>query len=84
MANSNNATGNTGLTASLLPGYYQTPANKKFLQATMDQLFQPGTVTKTNGFIGRENAKAATGADNYVAAADITRQNYQLEPGMVV
>ena len=84
MANSNNATGNTGLTASLLPGYYQTPANKKFLQATMDQLFQPGTVTKTNGFIGRENAKAATGKDNYVAAADTTRQNYQLEPGLTI
>ena len=84
MAISNNATGNKGLTANLLPGYYQTPANKKFLQATLDQLFQPGTVTKTNGFIGRENAKAATGADNYVAAVDSNRQNYQLEPGLTI
>ena len=80
----NNATGNKGLTASLLPGYYQTPANKKFLQATLDQLFQPGTITKTNGFIGRENAKAATGTDNYVSAVDSNRQNYQLEPGLTI
>ena len=84
MAKANNPNGNSSLTANLLPKYYQTPANKKFLQATLDQLFQPGTVTKTNGFIGRENAKAATGADNYVASADITRQNYQLEPGIVI
>ena len=74
----------TSLTANLLPDFYQTAANKKFLQATLDQLYQPGTLTKVNGFIGRENAKAATGKDVYVTAADTTRQNYQLEPGIVV
>ena len=84
MANKKDSRGTTGLTANLLPKFYQTAANKKFLQSTLDQLFQPGTVTKTSGFIGRENAKAATGTDNYVAAADITRQNYQLEPGLII
>ena len=84
MANTNNPLGNTGLTANLLPDFYQTASNKKFLQATLDQLFQPGTLTKVNGFIGRENAKAATGNDIYVTAADTVRQNYQLEPGITV
>ena len=83
MANSNIPTG-AGLSVNFLPDFYQTSANKKFLQSTIDQLYQKGTVTKTSGFIGRENAKAATGEDVYVQAADQTRQNYQLEPGMVV
>ena len=83
MANKNNPTA-SGLSVNLLPDFYQTPANKKFLQATVDQLFQPGTVTKTSGFIGRENAKAANGSDVYVKAADTARQNYQLEPGLTV
>ena len=80
----NNPTGKPGLGVNFLPDFYQTPANKKFLQATIDQLYQPGTVSKVSGFIGRENAKAATGADVYVTAADTTRQNYQLEPGLVI
>lgn len=84
MAKQNNPTGNKGLSVNLLPKFYQTPANKKFLQATLDQLFQPGTVTKTNGFIGRQNAKAATGNDIYVKANSLDRQNYQLEPGLVI
>jgi len=73
-----------GLGVNFLPDFYQTPANKKFLQATIDQLYQPGTITKTSGFIGRENAKAANGSDIYVKASTRDRQNYQLEPGIVV
>jgi hypothetical protein len=76
--------GNNGLSVNLLPGFYQTPANKKFLQATLDQLYQPGTITKTNGYIGRRNSKATIGTDTFVAAPDNTRQNYQLEPGVVI
>jgi hypothetical protein len=84
MANKNIPTGNIGLGVNFIPDFYQTPANKKFLQATIDQLYQQGTITKTSGFIGRKNAKAATGADVYVNAANTIRQNYQLEPGITV
>ena len=80
----NNPTGNTGLTANLLPGFYQTPANKKFLQATLDQLYQPGSVNKISGYIGKENSKASTGKDIFISAADANRQHYQLEPGATV
>jgi hypothetical protein len=80
--NKNSLTG--GLSVNFLPDFYQTSANKKFLQATLDQLYQPGTVTKTSGFIGRQNAKASSGKDIYVTAVDQTRQNYQLEPSLVV
>ena len=77
--NSGNAT-----SSDFLPKFYQTDANKKFLQATVEQLTRPGTVNKINGFIGRENAKATTGNDIFITAPTTDRQNYQLEPGFIV
>ena len=71
-------------TADLLPRYYRTGSNKKFLQATLDQLNQPGTVKKINGYVGRQNAKAVTSKDIFLDAADKTRQDYQFEPAAVI
>lgn len=71
-------------TSTLLPRFYRTDGNKKFLQSTLDQLTQPGTVKKVNGYIGRQNAKAVTGSDIFIEASDQVRQNYQLEPAAVV
>lgn len=71
-------------TARLLPRFYRTEPNKKFIQATIDQLTQSGTVKKLNGFIGRQNAKAVTANDVFIEAATIDRQHYQLEPAAVV
>jgi len=79
-----NVNGKKGLSVNLLPNFYQTPANKKFLQSTIDQLFQPGTLTKVKGYIGRENAKASTGDDVYLKSVNQPRKNYQLEPGLVI
>ena len=73
-----------GLGVNFLPNFYKTDANKRFLQATIDQLVQPGTVKKVNGYIGRQYAKATTGTDIFVEAIDKTRQNYQLEPSFTV
>ena len=70
--------------ADLLPRFYRTLGNKKFLQATVDQLIQPGTVKKLNGFVGRQTAKAVVSSDTFLEAADQTRQNYQLEPAAVI
>ena len=70
--------------ANLLPRIFRTDSNKKFLQATLDQLTQPGAVKKVNGYIGRQTAKAITSDDIFVKAADTTRQNYQLEPAAVI
>ena len=71
-------------TAKLLPRYFRTEPNKKFIQATLDQLTQSGTVKKLNGYIGRQNAKAVTGNDVFIDAVTTDRQNYQLEPSAVV
>lgn len=70
--------------ASLLPQIYRTDSNKKFLQSTLDQLTQPGTVKKVNGFIGRQYSKATSGADIFLTASDSIRQSYQLEPAAII
>ena len=70
--------------ADLLPRFYRTDSNKKFLAATLDQLSQPGTVKKVTGYIGRQNAKAVKSTDIYISATDKDRQNYQLEPAAVI
>ena len=35
-----------------LPAFFRTKANKKFLQATLDQLIQPGVAENQNGLYG--------------------------------
>jgi hypothetical protein len=84
MADKINPSGNKGLGINFLPNFFKTDANKRFIQATVDQLMQPGTVKKVNGFVGREYAKATTGSDIFVEASDAKRQHYQLEPSFVI
>jgi len=74
---------NNRKTSDLLPRFYRTDANKKFLASTLDQLTQPGTVKKISGFIGRQNAKSVKSDDIFLAATDKLRQDYQLEPSLV-
>ena len=69
--------------ASHLPRYYRTPANKKFLASTVDQLIQPGVAEKLNGYVGRKTAKAFNSTDNYIADVSTNRENYQLEPATI-
>jgi len=68
---------------SLLPRYFRTEANKKFLQSTLDQLIQPGVAEKLNGYYGRQISKAYRADDNYVGDVSTERQNYQFEPAIV-
>lgn len=83
MANSVNSN-SSNISSSLLPSIYRTDTNKKFLHSTIEQLTQRGTISKINGYIGRKNSKATTGTDVFINAADITRQNYQLEPSVII
>lgn len=68
----------------LLPRYYRTESNKKFFNATLDQLITPGTVKKLNGYVGRQYAKSVDNDDIFLSAAETVRQNYQLEPAAVI
>ena len=40
----------------LLPKYFRTSKNNKFLDATLNQFFKP-TAPKLNGYYGRKTAK---------------------------
>ena len=73
------------ITASdFLPVFFRSKANKKFLQATLDQLIQPGVAEKINGYYGRKTAKAYKPTDNYVGDVSKNRQTYQFEPATVI
>ena len=75
---------NSRKVSRLLPRFYRSDTNKKFVGATLDQLVQPGTIKKVNGFIGRRDSKSATVKDIFVNASTVDRENYQLEPAVVI
>ena len=74
----------TRRTLDFLPGIFQTDTNRKFLSATLDQLISEPEFVRLNGYIGRKFAPTYKSQDSYVAEPSASRQNYQLEPGVVV
>jgi len=74
----------TRKTYNFLPAIFQTDTNKKFLAATMDQLTTDPNLETLYGYIGRKFAPTFTVGDSYVIEKNKTRQNYQLEPSVVV
>jgi hypothetical protein len=66
-----------------LPQIFQTPVNKQFLAATLDQMIQEPKFKKTQGFIGRTVGPGVNPNDSYVVEPSVTRQDYQLEAGIV-
>ena len=71
-------------TLPFLPSIFQTDSNKKFLNATLDQLVSNADLQKVNGYIGRKFAPTYKANDNYVTEPTPFRKNYQLEPSVVV
>ena len=67
-----------------LPKYFRTEKNRKFLQATLDQMLQPGVAEKINSFVGRKTAKGYSSSNNYLAEISKDRKDYQLEPASFV
>jgi hypothetical protein len=70
-------------TEELLPGVFQTDANKKFMSAVVDPLVQPGLLEKTVGYVGRRYGKTFVGSDIYLDSDNSLRSRYQLEPGVI-
>jgi len=70
-------------TIGLLPEIFRTDRNEKFLNATIDQLVTPALQKKINAYVGRKFAPSYSAGDQYVVEPSTTRQNYQLEPGIV-
>jgi hypothetical protein len=66
-----------------LPEIFQTPVNKQFLAATLDQLVQEPKFQKTQGFVGRRVGPGVNADDRYVIEPTKSRNDYQLEPGVI-
>lgn len=71
-------------TINFLPSVFRSDTNQKFLNATLDQLVTPPDLRKMHGYIGRTNAPTFKTTDNYQPEPTALRQQYQLEPSVVV
>ena len=71
-------------TVDFLPEIFRTPTNKQFLSATLDQLVQEPAFQRTQGYVGRRVGPGVNANDKYVIETTASRQNYQLEPGVVM
>ena len=71
-------------TLKFLPTIFQTDVNSKFLSATVDQLISEPNLKTVHGYIGRKFAPTYKTKDSYVIENNADRQNYQLEPSIVV
>ena len=67
-----------------LPEIFQTPVNKQFLSATLDQLVQEPAYKQTQGYIGQKVGPGVNPNDRYVVEPTAVRDHYQLEPGIVM
>ena len=74
----------TKRTLDFLPSVFQTDTNRKFLSATLDQLVSEPEFDRLNGFIGRKFAPTYVTTDSYIPEIDTSRQNYQVEPSVIV
>jgi len=68
-----------------LPKVFQTNTNRRFLNATLDQLLQEPDLGRIYGYIGRQDLSPSyQKGDAYVQELDSYSQHYQLEPGLVI
>jgi hypothetical protein len=71
--------------SNLLPTFFQTDKNAKFLSSTIDQFIQTPALERLDGFIGSKLSKNYNpSTDNYITYNQISRNRYQLEPGLIV
>jgi hypothetical protein len=66
-----------------LPEIFKTTTNKKFLGSTLDQLIQEPKLKVTQGYIGRRSGAGVGVNDTYLIEPTVSRENYQLEPGII-
>jgi len=71
-------------TLEFLPEIFRTDTNRKFLNATTDQLVSEPDLKRINGYIGRKLAPSYETVDSYIVEPSRNRQDYQLEPSIIV
>lgn len=70
---------------NLLPTFFRTEKNSKFLASTLDQLVKAPALERIDGFVGSKLTNSYTPlTDFYISDTTALRDQYQLEPGLVV
>jgi len=75
---------NNRSTVNLLPAFFRTEKNKKFLGNTLDQLIEPAALNRIDSFVGRKSSPNYKSTDQYVVEPTQLRQQYQLEPSLII
>lgn len=72
-------------TSDFLPGVFNTPLNKKWLDATYDQMVSKGELQALDAYVGSKHGKHATTIDNYLAEPvhGDNRRRVQLQPSII-
>jgi hypothetical protein len=75
----------TRKTLDFLPSIFQSDTNRKFLGSTLDQLVSEPDLQSLSGYIGRQFSPTNRGDNGeYILEPTAERQNYQLEPSLVI
>jgi len=71
-------------TVQFLPEIFRTESNRKFLNATLDQLIAEPELKRIDGYVGRKLAPSYKTSDSYIIEPSNDRQNYQLEASVII
>ena len=69
-------------TVEQLPDYLKSNVNKKFLDATLDQLVSNGSTVRANSYYGSRKGLVNNGVDLYYDANSIRKNQYQFDPAV--
>ena len=70
--------------ADLLPLFFRTEANKKFLGSTLDSFISKGQLERLNGFVGARDTIGSKPSDEYIPEPTKNRRRYNLLPSVVI
>ena len=70
-------------TLNFLPEIFQTPNNSEFLAATLDQIVNPPSIMRIQGYVGSKFGYGINATDDYVVEPTKIRTDYQLDPAVV-
>jgi hypothetical protein len=70
-------------TLDFLPEIFQTSSNSEFLAATLDQIVNPPSIERIQGYVGSKLGYGINATNNYVTEPTKIRTDYQLDPAVV-
>jgi len=68
---------------NLLPRYFRTDTNNKFIQSTVDSMISEGVIEKLDAYVGRRNSPTTKVTDTFLPDVSTDRENYQFESSIV-